>query len=383
MDARYAGPQVSGIGNYVRGIASRLPHLSRDARFRYWTRPGTRRLSAAPNASEATVRPRPAGLATLFWPSLLDELRPDDVFHAPANILGYGLPCRAIVTVHDVMWLDHLEWCQPRPWLRPLSKRYYTAGILRALRHAERILTVSQASADAIVRIERSAHSRIVVTPNGHEAHFRPPLSREEARADAARRLGFDAPFFLVVGQNQPSKGHAIAVQAFAEAALPHHRLVLVQRLERGRGLDRLVRDLGIGDRVAFASQLPLEGLVALVQSATALVQPSLAEGFGLPVLEAMASGCPVIASDIPPLREVLGGAGCLVPAGSTNALRQAFSDLAKDPARLAEQRERGLLRARNFSWDRSAALTLEVYRDVAAGGHRRAPTRADDVHAA
>jgi alpha-1,3-rhamnosyl/mannosyltransferase len=373
MDARYAGPQVSGIGNYVRGIASRLPELASDARFRYWIRPGTKRLSAAPNASETTVRPRPAGLATLLWPSHLDELRPDDVFHGPANILGFGLPCPAIVTVHDVMWLDHVEWCQPRPWLRPVSKRYYRAGIMRALRHAERILTVSQASADAIVRIDKSAHRRIVVTPNACESHFRPPALSDKAKADAARRLGFADPFFLVVGQNQPSKGHAIAVRAFAEAALPDHKLVLVQRLERGRGLDRLVRDLGIGHRVAFAAGLPLDGLVALLQSATALVQPSLAEGFGLPVLEAMASGCPVIASDIPPLREVLGGAGVLVPAGSSDALRAALSLLAKEPARLAELREQGLTRARDFSWDRSAALTLEVYRDVASRRHLHA----------
>lgn len=373
MDARYAGPQVSGIGNYVRGIASRLPSLASDAHFRYWIRAGTARLSSASNATEVTVRPPPAGLATLLWPSRLDEIRPNDVFHGPANILGFGIPCPTIITVHDVMWIDHLEWCQPRPWLRPVSKRYYSTGILRALRHADRILTVSRASADAIVRIDRSAHERIVVTPNACENHFRPPVSLHEAKAEAARLLGFDAPYFLVVGQNQPSKGHAIAVRAFAEARLPHHKLVLVQRLEPGRGLDRLVRELGLQHRVAFTAGIPLEGLIVLLQAATALVQPSLAEGFGLPVLEAMASGCPVVASDIPPLSEVLGGAGILVSCGSSEALRNALSMLAKDTGRLSELRERGLARARDFSWDKTAAETLEVYRDVASRRHLHA----------
>jgi glycosyltransferase involved in cell wall biosynthesis len=373
MDARYAGPQVSGIGNYVRGIASRLPSLATDARFHYWVRAGTKRLSTASNASEVTVRPRPAGLATLLWPSRLDEIRPNDVFHGPANILGFGLPCPTIVTVHDVMWLDHVEWCQPRPWLRPVSKRYYSTGIRRALRLADRILTVSQASADAIVRIDRSAHRRIVVTPNACENHFRPPASLDEAKAEAARRLGFDAPYFLVVGQNQPSKGHAIAVRAFAEAKLPDHKLVLVQRLEPGRGLDRLARELGVEDRVAFAAGIPLEGLIVLLQAATALVQPSLAEGFGLPVLEAMACGCPVVASDIPALREVLGGAGILVSSGSSSALGNALSTLVTEAGRLSELREQGLVRAGDFSWDRCAAQTLEVYRDVASRRHLHA----------
>src|SRR6185295_7056618 len=118
----------------------------------------TPRLSTAENAEEPRVRSVPAGLATLLWPRYLDSLEPDDVFHGPANILGFGLPCVPVVTVHDVMWIENLEWCQPVPYLRPVSRAYYSTGILRALRLAERLLTVSQASADAIVRVEPSAH---------------------------------------------------------------------------------------------------------------------------------------------------------------------------------------------------------------------------------
>jgi glycosyltransferase involved in cell wall biosynthesis len=331
-------------------------------------RPGTPRLSVARNAEEVRVRSVPAGLATLLWPSRLDDdLSDGDVFHGPANILGFGIPCPAIVTVHDVMWLEHLEWCQPRPYLRPVSHAYYSTGILRALRLSERLLTVSRASADAIVRVEPSAHKKIEVTPNACEPHFRAPASLEEARTSAARFLGFDSPFFLVVGQNQPSKGHAVAVRAFAEAGVTSHRLVLVQRLDRGRGLHRLVRDLGIEDRVTFASGLSEEGLVAALQSASALLQPSLAEGFGLPVLEAMASGAPVVASDIPPLREVLGGAGLLFEAGSAAECARAIRTVANDPALAADLRARGLERAKDFSWDRTARATFDVYRDVAS----------------
>ncbi|HET9956331.1 MAG TPA: glycosyltransferase family 1 protein [Polyangiaceae bacterium] len=372
LDARYAGPRPSGIGNYVRPLGARLPKLLPHASFRYWIREGTEPLSAASNVQHVPVNAVPAGLASLLWPARLDDFEEGDVFHAPANILGFGLPRASVVTVHDVMWIEHLAWCQPRPYLRPISKAYYTTGIRRALRSAARILTVSKASADAIRRVEPSAAARTVVTPNACEPHFKPAAEPERARELAARCIGSDEPYFLVVGQNQPSKGHAYAVAAFAEAALESHRLVLVQRLESGRGLHALCERLGIAQRVTFAESLPFEALLALLQSATALVQPSLAEGFGLPVLEAIAAGCPVLASDIPPFREILGQVGLFSSPTNVGELAQNMRTAAAEPALLSELSARGLERAKSFDWDRTAQLTAEVYAEVARGNRAR-----------
>jgi glycosyltransferase involved in cell wall biosynthesis len=366
LDARYAGPRPSGIGNYVRAIASRLPLLAPNADFEFWVPEGAEPLSRAPRVQHRTVQAPPSGLLTLAGPAFLGRLTPGDLFHTPANVLGFRLPCPALVTVHDTMWLEHVAWCQPRPWLRPISGAYFGLGIRRALRLAERVLTVSQASADDIVRVEPSAAQRVVVVPNAHEAHFRTPDSRSAARALAAEVLGFDAPYFLVVGQNQPSKGHPLALEAFAAAALAGHRLVFVQRLEMGRGLHRLSLGLGIADKVHFSESVSLEKLVALYQSAVALLQPSLAEGFGLPALEGMACGTPVVAHDIPALREVLGGAGCLVAAGDVPALAAAMKRVALEPSYARELAEAGVERARAFSWDRAAEHTWQVYREVA-----------------
>ncbi|MEO7036204.1 MAG: glycosyltransferase family 1 protein [Polyangiaceae bacterium] len=367
LDARYAGPRPSGIGNYVRAIAARLPALAPNADFEFWLPKGTEPLSASPRVQHRTVSAPPSGLLTLAGPSFLGELEPGDLFHTPANVLGFHVPCPALVTVHDTMWLEHLAWCQPRPWLRPISGAYFGIGIRRALRHAARILTVSQASADDIVRVEPSAAQRVVVVPNAHEACFRTPESRDAARALAADTLGFDEPYFLVVGQNQPSKGHPLALEAFAAAALSGYRLVFVQRLEVGRGLHRLAQRLGVAERVHFSEAVSLERLVSLYQSASALLQPSLAEGFGLPALEGMACGTPVIAHDIPALREVLGTAGHLVPVGDVNALSQALKRVVLEPPWASELAARGVERARAFSWDRAAELTWQVYSEVAA----------------
>ena len=357
------------MGNYVRALSARLPALLPDAAFEFWISDGGATLSNAPNVSHHRVRAPAAGLATLLWPARLGRLNADDIFHGPANILGFGVPCPSVITVHDVMWLEHLAWCQPRPWLRPISYAYYTTGILRAIRNAERILTVSEASADAIARVEPGARGKIVVTTNACEPTFAAPTSLPEARAAAARVLGDEAPFFLVVGQNQPSKAHDVALRAFASGAPTTHRLVLVQRLEAGRGLDRLARDLGVSERVSFISGVPFETLLLLLQSATALLQPSLAEGFGMPVLEAITCGCPVIASRIPPLLEVLGGAALFAEPASVTELAAEIRRAAAEPALLAELRERGLHRARDFSWDRTAEITRDVYRDVARRG--------------
>ena len=369
VDARYVGPSPSGIGTYVRALLDRVPALAPDLAFHFWRHPSApSALFDAPNVSSTVVRAQANGPSTLLWPARLDRFPNEGLLHMPYNILGRGVPLPAVVTLHDVMWLEQPECCDPRPWLRPIRQAFFAAGIRRALRTAERILTVSQASADDIVRLEPSAAPRIRVTPNACGPEFRAPNDPRAAQQRASELLATDAPFFLVVGLNQPSKRHADAVRAFAAMGKPGERLVLIQRRAAGRGLDRLVRTLGVSDRVLWQPALPRRDLIALLQSACLLVHPSSAEGFGIPVLEAMACGCPVLASDIATLREVASGAAVHFPAGDLESLATAWRALADDPARRQELRAQGLQRATQFSWDRTARLTLEVYREVLEG---------------
>ena len=373
LDARYVGPAPSGIGNYVRALVDRLPTLAPSDQFRFWAHPGAPApLSRAPNACQRTVRAPANGLRTLLCPSVLDRLEPDDVVHFPSNILGAGLSCAAVATIHDVMWLDHPEYIEPHPLLRGVRRNFFGSGIRRALRQATRILTVSHASADEIVRHAPAARPRLRVTQNACEPRFRPAADPDRALVRAASLLNSDAPFFLVLGRNQPSKGHALAVRAFAGAAVAGERLVLGERQHSGRGLGRLASELGVADRIHWIGAVPEDDVIVLIQSARALLQPSLAEGFGMPALEAMACGCPVIASDIPPLREVLGGAGVYVKPGDTIDLGRALRLVADEAGRREEMRGHGLERAKLFSWERTARETLEAYREAAEEGPRR-----------
>jgi glycosyltransferase involved in cell wall biosynthesis len=365
IDARRAGVRPSGIGTYIRAVGTRLAEQT-DEHVRFWVPPAAPPVSTRPNVSQHVLKSGTASLGSLLWPSLLDRFQPDDVFHATANILGFGLRCRSIVTLHDVIWLEHPEWCQPNPWLLPFSRRYFSVGIRHGIAAAQRIITVSHAAADTILRTAPQVKDRLVVIPLAADPDFQPAQSFEASRARAAELLGFREPYFLVVGQNQPSKGHSYALSAFARAQLKGHKLVFIQRLRHGRGLHKQAQALAVADDVCFVGAKTRADLICLMQAATALLQPSLAEGFGLPTLEAMASGCPVIASAIGPIVEVVGDAGCLVEPAQVEALSRALQRIVHEPNYAAELRARGVERARDFSWERTAEQTLAVYRDVA-----------------
>ena len=368
IDGRYLSHRPSGIGSYIRALIARLPELAPDIPFRLWVGDELAdRDRAAPRVQLHTVSSHPNGLMTLAGLWALDRLGPKDLFHAPANVLGFGLPCPSVVTVHDLMWLERPNDCQPAPCLRPISRAYYRIGIKRALRKARRILTVSHASARAIEREEPSAAGKIVVTHNAVEPFFQRPADRSIARKSAARVLGFNDDYLVIVGQNQPTKGHEVALRAFADVKIAKLKLVLVQRLAPGIGLLKLALKLGLGERVRFVAELKLDELVTVMQSARALLQPSYAEGFGLPVLEAVACGCPVIASAIPALQEVLEDAAIYAPAGDVHAWATAIEGLMSNPDLDARLRATGLERAKWFSWDRTARATIGAYREVLA----------------
>ncbi len=373
VDCRYVRERPSGIGNYVSALVARLPTLSPESRFRLWVDPNAPRPLCGSSRVEETVVAAPAnGLRTLLRPSSLGDLDSADVFHAPFNLLGRGIRCATVVTVHDLMWLEHPEWCEALSPLLPFKMAFYRDGLVRALRHATRIVAISEATAGVIAHNWPSASSRLVVIHHGIEPQYRPPQDRAVLERTLAQRFGLVAPYFLVVGQNTPSKNHRAVLRGFARAGLPDGvRLVLLQRLYRGRnGLYDEARRLGIASRVLCLPAVAQDDVLALLQGALSLVQFSRYEGFGMPALEALACGTPVIASDIPALREVLGGAA-LHASLALDALSRALSRMAREPTLRAELSDAGVERSRRFSWDRSAREHLEAYRDAVAVGPR------------
>jgi glycosyltransferase involved in cell wall biosynthesis len=371
IDARYVEPKPSGIGRYVEALIERLPRLAPTQPFELWTHPTRPAPVAFPNVFCQPVDAPADGLRTLLLPQRLGQLAPEDVIHFPFSLLGRGLRCATVVTVHDLMWLEQPELVEGRPLMRRVRQRYYQQGMRWALRFATRLIAVSEATRARMVARMPECEPRVRVTHNAADTRFVPAENAQSSREQAAAIIGSAAPYYLVVGKNEPYKAHEIALAAFAATAREGELLVFIQRTSGGRGLVEQAGRLGIAERLRFLPTVSSDGLISLLQSAQALLQPSLVEGFGIPVLEAMACGCPVVTSDTPALLEVVGGAGLHAAVGDATAFGAALTRL-RTPGLRSELRERGLTRARQFSWERTAQETLAIYHEAAAEQARR-----------
>lgn len=367
-----------GIGTYLRGLLGALGRLDTASRYLLLAPAAARELLPGLPANFTWIAEDAPGYSLREQWSIgrhLGRLRPD-LFHSPHYVLPLRTPTRVVVTIHDLI---HLLFPEFLP--NPLAKAYAHLLMRRAVRRAARILTVSAATAADLVQHLGVARERIDVTWNGVDDAFRRRREARELDRELAG-LGLCEGYFLFLGNPKPHKNLERVVRAFARLPHDRRRLVIAGVLEAGReaaSLRQWARELALGDRLVILGRLPPERLPALVQGALALVFPSLYEGFGLPLAEAMASGTPVVASTTPALVEIAGGAAELVDPRDTGAIAGAMARLAGDPERRQQLAEAGLLRSDAFRWEATAAQTLEVYRRVIAeaaaeGGRRRQP---------
>jgi glycosyltransferase involved in cell wall biosynthesis len=369
IDCRYVRERPSGIGTYVEAMVHAIPQMAPRDEFVLWAhRLASRPLTNASNVSEITVPVEPNSLWTIWWPERYASFDGIDLFHAAHNILSRHVPCATVVTIHDLLPIDCPELAFTR-WSQRVKRLYYRQAQWRALRHATRLVATTSVMADRITRLCPSARGRVAVVPMAPGPIFRPTAEPDRSRKQAAAIIGSDAPYFLVVGQHSPSKQHPVALAAFARDVPEPWRIVFVQRQTRKNVLASLASRLGIDKRITWIPHVDAANLVVLYQAAGAMVQPSLYEGFGLPVVEAMAIGCPVVASDIPTLREVVGAAAILVPPNDTAGFGRALAALARSPNQRRDLAAAGIDRAKVFSWNRCARETLDVFRDAAAFG--------------
>jgi glycosyltransferase involved in cell wall biosynthesis len=282
-----------------------------------------------------------------------------DVIHAPAYTAPLWSSIPVVVTIHDVSYERHPEWY---PYRRDRLRRLFYS---RSARAAAQVLTDSAFSASEIAAAYRIPRDRITVVPLGVSERFVPSANRlDELPA------GITPPFLLHVGDLHERRNLGIVVDALldlrAEGRLLPVSLVLAG-VDRGLGdtLRSRVRDGRSSDTVVCLDTVTDDQLVALYRHARALVYPSRYEGFGLPVLEAMACGTPVIASSAASIPEVLGDAGILLDPDDRSGWATAIASVLGEQAVWERMRAAGLARATAFTWARTAQLTLDVYRTV------------------
>ena len=370
IDSRYIRERPSGVGQYVEALVERLPQLAPEDHFFFWKHRRARpSLSLAPNVTEQVVAAEPNAVGPILWPERYASFAGVDLFHAAHNVLPRNLPCPSVVTIHDTLAIEKTNLID-RDWGELIKRFYYPCAVWRALRRATRLIATTEAMVETIDTLCPGARARVTVIPMAVGEMFVPPSNSESARKRAAKIIGTEAPYFLVVGQNNLRKQHRMALEGFARGAPASWRLVLVQRQDGGRGLHTLAESLHLNERVVWLGAVEQSEMIALYQSARALIQPSLYEGFGLPVIEAMACGCPVIASDLPTLREVAGDAAIFAPPRDVAGFARAINTMARCDEKCAALRMAARERAKAFSWDSCARATLDVYR-LAIASHQ------------
>ncbi len=280
-----------------------------------------------------------------------------DLVHYPCNVIGLRERSSAVVTVHDLTFLEEPAWYR---WERAMYNRW---GVSRSVRRAARIIAVSEATANALVNRLNVNRDRIDVIYNGVDERFVPV----DDETKAAVRAKYEMPerFFLFVGTLEPRKNLVRVIRAWAKIADEmDYDLVLVGREGwKAEPIFEAARSANQSNRIRFVGFVEHGDLPGLMGTANALVYPSLAEGFGIPVAEAMACGTPVITSNVSSLPEVAGDAALLVDPLDEAAIADALKRLAHDSALRADLSTRGLERAKKFSWRQSAEQTMETYR--------------------
>jgi glycosyltransferase involved in cell wall biosynthesis len=336
------GRQRTGDETYVTGLLRELAGAP-DLRFAAVTR----RPELVPERIEPLelcARSQVFRMA-VSMPFLLRRLRPALAHFQHARPLA--CPCPAVVTVHDLSF-------ERDPTVMGLRDRLiFRTAVPRSARGAARVLAVSERTRRDLIELYRIPEENIVVTPNGVDPAFSP----DGPRADRP------SPYTLFVGTLQRRKDPEAAIEALALLDDEALRLVFAGPDKGGRArAERVARQRGLADRVEFRGHVPQDELAALYRGAACLVFPSRYEGFGLPALEAMAAGTPVVATTAGALPEVAGDAAILVEEANPVALAGGIERALADRERLVAA---GLERARQFSWAETARRTLAVYREL------------------
>jgi glycosyltransferase involved in cell wall biosynthesis len=282
-----------------------------------------------------------------------------DLIHAPVNVTPLVSGAPRVVTIHDLAF--HLY-----PEQYPGAKQRYLRLMTRlSVQRAARVIAVSEATRQDVIRHYGAASEKVVTVPNGVSDDYRPLPAEQVAAFRAAN--GLPERFILFVGTLQPRKNLETLLRAYARV-VDEIGWELVVAGATGWAYDPIfetARALGLAERVRFAGYVPGEELPLWYNAAGMFVYPSLYEGFGLPLLEAMACGTPVIAANTSSLPEVVGDAGLLVDPRDVEAMAQALRSLAESESLRDDLSERGQQRAAAYSWRRTAEETLAVYRDV------------------
>jgi len=365
IDIHSVGSRKGGNATYYRELIKELVSVRCDHNFLlYYTDPAAAK-QFIPDRRFVLKRIRPASrwlripftLPFLAWHDKLD------LFHAQFIVPPF-LKCKTVTTIPDIAYEHSPEFFPfyQRAWLKVLVRE--------SARRADHIITVSERSKRDLMELYGVSHEKITVTYEGAGDEF-VPLDKDQAKETVQRRYGIYGPFILYVGRLQGRKNLMRLVQAYAlvrKAGFPH-KLVLAGKADSlFRPTVSRIRELKLENDVVLPGYVEAQDLPSLYNAAEVFVYPSLYEGFGLPVVEAMACGTPVVTSRGSSLEEVAGDAAQLVDALDEKSQAEALTRLLADPNLRTQLSHAGIKRSSQFSFKRAAHQTVGVYERVFGG---------------
>lgn len=367
IDYTPAIAQRAGIGRYTRDLVDALARVDSDDQYTLFSAEQPTADRGFPSASR--VKPRVVGIGnrrmTILWQRMRLPVPAEllmgsaDLIHGPDFILPPVWRARRVVTIHDLAFLTHPECAMPK------LVAYLSRVVPRSLAAADAVIAVSECTAEDLRRFLNVPREKITVIPLGVDAAF---TSDVDERSVVALREKYElvGPVALAVGTIEPRKNYEGLVAAFAAARQqPGGPRTLVIAGRTGwlyDGVFASVERWGLREHVRFLDYIPDGELATLYHAADVLAMPSLYEGFGIPVLEAMASGTPVVCSDGGSLPEVAGDAALVVPVGDVDALGSALVRVTRDRKVRDALIANGLVRVKSFTWDEAARAHVRLY---------------------
>jgi len=365
-----------GIGTYIRNVVRTLACLDRESKYFLIGSPARfaecGSLGSNFHAIELTERDDTLK-GNLAFRAIVGRLG-CDLVHVPHLFwIPRGLGCPYVITVHDL--LEHMYSSRDASSLRRNLHFYLTR---RVLRRAARVIAVSQFTKNEIEKLLAIPDDRIEVVYNAIDERFLHGHATEADRELIAQRYLVNYPFILYAGAIRPHKNVVRIIEAFSalkselqkQQVMPDLKLIIIgDDLSSHPRLRRTVVRSGVQNDVRFLGFVPIDVLRIFYDVAKVFVFPSLYEGFGLPPLEAMAHGTPVVTSNTSSLPEVAGNAGLLVNPENVFEIRRGLQRALLDPALRAQMKQRGYEQAQRFSWLSSVSRILEIYREVSDRG--------------
>jgi len=364
--------RTTGVGCYAYNLIKHLLAQDKENRYFLFFHSDTNNCSEAnwmegDNVEIDSVFSEDSNVRRIIWEQLtLPKLANEkglDIFHYVDHSLSIiSKPVPTVITVHDLAFFRH-------PEAYTMSRRVYKSLISRpSIRRANKIITVSEYTKQEVLELTGVDPGKVHVVHNGINDEFRLIQDREPVDR-FIREHSLPPRYILFVGTLQPRKNVVGLIKSYAllmeRKAVPHHLVICG---EKGWIFDEIFMEVErsrLNDRVRFIESIPHEHLPYLYNGAELFVYPSLFEGFGLPLLEAMRCGVPVVASSTTSMPEVVGDAGVLIDPNDVEGFAQSMEEILCDGELAADLARRGLERSREFSWDKCARQTLDIYRSM------------------